>query len=78
MTSSPTPGEWQQVEAAWATLAPWLMVPQNAAEYRRLVTLLYALIDSVGEDEAHPLASLMELVGELVARYDETHAPELA
>lgn len=30
-------------------------------EYQRAVALLDSLIDEVGEDESHPLASLMEL-----------------
>jgi HTH-type transcriptional regulator / antitoxin HigA len=31
----------------------------------------------VEEDEAHPLASLMELVGVLIERYEDEHIPEL-
>ena len=34
------------------------------------------LIDEVGEDETHPLASLMELVGVLIERYEDEHVPE--
>lgn len=72
-----TAGELEQLEEAWPTVAPWLSVPHNESEYQRLTTLLNALIDRVGEDEAHPLASLMELVGELVAHYEDAHVPEL-
>ena len=39
--------------------------------------LLDSLIDQVGEDEAHPLASLMEVVGTLVEKYEDEHVPEL-
>jgi len=46
-------------------------------EYQRLVTFLDALIDEVGEEETHPLASLMEVVGVLIERYEEEHVPEL-
>jgi HTH-type transcriptional regulator/antitoxin HigA len=38
---------------------------------------LDALIDEVGEEEMHPLASLMEVVGVLIERYEEEHVPEL-
>jgi HTH-type transcriptional regulator/antitoxin HigA len=38
---------------------------------------LDTLIDAVGEDETHPLASLMEIVGVLIERYEEEHVPEL-
>ena len=35
------------------------------------------LIDLVGEDEQHPLASLMEVIGTLIERYEDEHVPEL-
>jgi len=43
----------------------------TAGEYEILVGLLDELIDEVGEDEAHPLASLMEIVGVLKVRRRE-------
>lgn len=46
-------------------------------EYRRLVALLDELTDEVGENEAHPLASLMEIIGVLIEKYEEEHVPEL-
>ena len=46
-------------------------------EYQRLVAFLDVLIDEVGEDETHPLASLMEVVGVLIEGYEEEHVPEL-
>ncbi|CAK8722386.1 Transcriptional regulator [Candidatus Electrothrix laxa] len=39
-------------------------------EYENLVSLLDSLIDEVGENENHPLASLMESIGSLVETYD--------
>ena len=47
-------------------------------EYRRLVAILDGLIDEVGEDESHPLASLMEIVGVLVEKYEDEHVPQLS
>jgi HTH-type transcriptional regulator/antitoxin HigA len=35
------------------------------------------LIDEVGEDEKHPLASLMEVLGVLIERYEDENVPEL-
>ena len=35
------------------------------------------LIDVVGENENHPLASLMEVIGVLIEKYEEEHVPEL-
>jgi hypothetical protein len=44
------------------------MTLQNLTEhhYDLLVSVLDHLIDEVGEDEAHPLASLMEVIGVLI------------
>jgi HTH-type transcriptional regulator/antitoxin HigA len=52
-------------------------VPHSEGEYQRLVELLDSLIDRVGEDETHTLASLMEVVGTLIERYEDEHVPEL-
>lgn len=62
----------------WRELAGAVFVPHSDAEYLRLVAVLDRLIDEVGEDESHPLASLMEVVGASVERYEAEHAPELA
>jgi HTH-type transcriptional regulator/antitoxin HigA len=42
------------------------------------VSLLDSLIDEVGENESHPLASLMEIVGVLIEKYEDEHVLELA
>jgi HTH-type transcriptional regulator/antitoxin HigA len=63
---------------AWSSLAGTVFVPHSEEEYRRLVALLDGLIDEVGEDEAHPLASLMEIVGVLIEKYEDENVPELA
>ena len=52
-------------------------VPLTEAEYNRLVTMLDELIDEVGEDEAHPLASLMEIIGVMIEHYENANVPEL-
>ena len=62
---------------AWSSLAGTVFVPHTEEEYRRLVGLLDSLIDEVGEDESHPLASLMEIIGVLIEKYEAEHVPEL-
>lgn len=64
--------------AAWPQVEPALHVPRNDREYRQLVKLLDRLIDQVGENENHPLASLMEVLGVLIEKYEDEHVPELA
>ncbi len=64
--------------AAWPQVEPALHVPRNDREYRQLVKLLDRLVDQVGEDEDHPLASLMEVLGVLIEKYEDEHVTELA
>ncbi len=45
--------------------------------YPELVVVLDTLIDLVGEDESHPLGSLMEVVGVLIEKYEDDQVPEL-
>ncbi len=73
MTSS----EIETVEQVWPTIAPVLFVPHSEREYDRLVQMLDSLIDVVGEEEDHPLASLMEVISVLVEKYEDEHVPEL-
>ena len=66
-----------QVQQSWGNLASMVFVPHREEDYQRLVEVLDRLIDLVGEDESHPLASMMEVVGVLVAKYEEEYVPEL-
>lgn len=63
--------------SAWSSLAGTVFVPHSEKEYLQLVALLDGLIDEVGEDESHPLASLMEIVGVLIQNYEDQNVPEL-
>ena len=62
---------------AWSSLAGTVFVPHSEEQYQALVGLLDRLVDEVGEDESHPLASLMEIVGVLIEKYEDEHVPEL-
>ena len=46
-------------------------------KYHEAVRLLDNLIDTIGEDENHPLASLMEILGVLIEKYEDEYAPEI-
>lgn len=63
---------------AWPQVEPILHVPHNDREYRQLVKLLDRLVDEVGENEDHPPASLMEVPGMLVEKYEDENVEELA
>lgn len=61
----------------WNAVSEIVFVPQTEAEYNNLVKLLDELIDEVGENENHPLASLMDVLGVLIEKYEDEHVPEL-
>ncbi len=63
---------------AWSKLSDNLFVPHTETEYQKLVTILDELIDIVGEDESHSLASLMEVIGILIENYEDHYIPELS
>lgn len=69
--------EMQRALEAWPLVEPALFVPHTEAQYRELVALLDSLIDEVGENEHHPLASFMEVVGVLIEKYEDACVPEL-
>jgi len=54
----------------WPKVSKSLTVPHNEREYNRAVRLLDELIDTVGEDEKHPLASLMEILAIVIENYE--------
>lgn len=64
--------ELTQLIPAWQTLqkiAP-LGPIMTEQDYLRTVDILNLLIDDVRDDSAHPLFSLMGIVGELIESYE--------
>ena len=70
--------ELENVTKAWPPISRAVRVPRTEADYQQLVELLDRLTDKVGEDESHPLASLMDVLGVLIEKYEDEHAPQLA
>lgn len=68
---------FEKTITAWLSIAENVFVPHTEEEYEHLVDILDSLIDQVGEDENHPLASLMEVIGVLIENYENEHIPEL-
>ena len=66
-----------KTKTAWPAVAETLHMPHSEENYRELVALLDSLVDEVGENESHPLASLMEVGGVLIEKYEDEHVPEL-
>ncbi len=62
---------------SWKNISHTVFVPHTETEYNRLVAMLDKLIDEVGEDETHPLASLMDVLSALIENYENANVPEL-
>ena len=65
----------EEAKACWMNAENFLTVPHTEAEYDKAVVLLNQLIDTVGEDETHFLAGLMETLGILIETYENQHYP---
>lgn len=68
----------KETAKAWPKVSRSLAVPHNDKEYRQAVRQLDELIDEVGQNEKHPLASLMETLAIVIENYESQHFDELA
>jgi HTH-type transcriptional regulator/antitoxin HigA len=67
----------ENVTKVWPPISRAVRVPHTEADYRDLAELLARITDEVGEDENHPLASLTDVLGVLIEKYEDEHVPEL-
>ncbi len=63
-----------KVLAAWQPLHELvgLSAIRGEVEYQRMLRLTNLLLDQIGGDETHPLMSLLDLVSDLVEKYEGT------
>ena len=59
---------------SWRTIAPVLTI-RNEREYNTAMKRLNELLDEIGDDEKHPLYSLLDTLGTLIEAYEEEHHP---
>lgn len=64
----------QDVQMHWVSVSPFLSV-RNEREYDVAAARLNGLLDEVGDDERHPLYSLLDTLGTLVHAYEEKYHP---
>ena len=69
--------ELKEIAKVWPDIQPIFSVPHNKKDYNKLVNFLDSLIDEVGNNETHPLASLMETIGSLIETYESQHIDEM-
>ena len=68
----------ENIANVWPTIKNIFSVPHTESEYKNLVSLLDSLIDEVGENESHPLSSLMESIGNLIETYENNYIPPVS
>jgi len=59
----------------WNPVAEILSVPHSETEYQRMTVLLEELLNTIGDDETHPLANLLETISILIEVYEQAHHP---
>ena len=46
---------------------------RSPEDYERMVALMDSILAATGDDEDHPLSSLLDLVGDVVEKYEREH-----
>lgn len=65
-----------QIAETLTQSAKFVFVPTSEEEYEALVKLLDEITDVVRDNETHPLAKAMDVIGVLIAEYEDEHIPE--
>jgi len=67
----------KEIAKVWPDIQNIFSVPHNEKEYNKLVNFLDSVIDEVGDNESHPLSSLLETLGSLVETYESQNIPDI-
>jgi len=67
----------KEIAKVWPDIQTVFSVPHNEKDYKKLLNLLDSLIDEVGNNERHPLSSLMETIGILIETYESQNIPKI-
>ena len=65
----------KQVAEHWEFVSPLLRKPKNQDDYDRLALALDELLEVTGDDESHPLMSLVDIIGDWIEDWDHKHHP---
>ena len=65
----------KQAAEHWEFVSPLLRKPKNEDDYDRLVLALDELLEITGDDESHPLMSLVDIIGDWIEEWDHKHHP---
>ena len=67
----------KEIAKVWPDIQTVFSVAHNEKDYKKLLNLLDSLIDEVGNNERHPLSSLMETIGSLIETYESQNIPKI-
>lgn len=75
MRATQTQFDIRAIQSSWQVFDEMthLRPIKNEKEYDRMVALMNSLLDAVGDDEDHPLDNLLNLVDDLVSKYEQEH-----
>ncbi|MBC3774557.1 transcriptional regulator [Pseudomonas sp. SWRI99] len=59
----------------WEYVAPLVRKPKSEEDYDVLVRAVDEILEITGEDESHPLMSLLDIIGDWIEEWDRTHHP---
>ncbi|PWB37439.1 transcriptional regulator [Pseudomonas sp. NDM] len=57
------------------SLSELLRRPDDEDDYDALVSAIDELLEITGDDESHPLMSLVDIIGDWIEEWDRTHHP---
>lgn len=60
----------------WQFVAPLIAVPYTESQYQERLVLLEQLLNEIGEDENHPLSSLLDTLSSVISNYEQHYYPE--
>jgi HTH-type transcriptional regulator/antitoxin HigA len=63
------------IQSSWTKLDSMVHLRpiHDEASYDQMTSLMHSLLDVVGDNEDHALSGLLELVGDLVSKYEREH-----
>jgi HTH-type transcriptional regulator/antitoxin HigA len=65
------------IQSSWSQLDAMVHLRpiHDEAGYQEMTAFMHSLLDSVGDDEDHALSGLLELVGDIVSKYEGMRCP---
>ena len=77
MQTAQTQFNIRAIQSSWVKLDSMVHLRpiHDEAGYDQMTSLMNSLLDVVGDNEDHALSGLLELVGDLVSKYERDHHP---